>query len=215
MAPKEKWGWALVAPNPAGRNQHGMKPRMRTLPHWGHLLPLLGATLAHYFGLGWLKLARREANRADCSEPPRFELKPGPYATLPADPEDDEDDPRDFPGAWCPIHECEYWEMECPDCLWDQRWTLAEASDWYGRMCDRADYPGRDHRRVSRQHFPVWPDTGAANNAPGSCFVPQGRRRRQRGQASFMGTQLHRGCSSRAFTSPINRFCSAIARLPR
>ena len=33
------------------------------------------------------------------------------------------------------------------------------------------------HRRVADQHVSVRPDAGAANNAPGSCFIAQGRRR--------------------------------------
>ena len=42
---------------------------MKSLPHWGNLLPLLGTTLAYYLGLGWLRAKRAETNLAECGQP--------------------------------------------------------------------------------------------------------------------------------------------------
>jgi hypothetical protein len=92
---------------------------MRTLPHWGQLLPLLGATLAYYFGLGWLRTQRATANLGECGQVPT--LKRGPYEghlyhELPVE-------------EWCPAHDCWYGpETECAGCRdeWEQTWTLGE-----------------------------------------------------------------------------------------
>ena len=90
------------------------------------MLPLLGATFAYYCGLGWLKLARREANRGDCGEMPR---QPRPYATIPADEEPGAGDWWDeFPGSWCPIHAHEYWGMDCPICS-EGEWDLDDRAE--------------------------------------------------------------------------------------
>jgi hypothetical protein len=101
---------------------------MRTLPHWGHLLPLLGATFAYYFGLGWLKLARLEANRGECAYYPKHT-----YAELPTDDYGDEDGDG-FPGDFCPVHNHEFHGdlgQECPGCReeWEQVWVPTEEDD--------------------------------------------------------------------------------------
>jgi hypothetical protein len=158
---------------------------MKTLSHWFAGLPLFAGlavgTLAYYFAAAAAKLARRKAQPAeDCHAPLEFfALKPGPYreyAQLP-DGQAEESDARDFPGAWCPVHECEYWEMDCPECndeLWDQRWTTTDQAEydarnqadldsaddhinartqagdgWYRDLCERAEngWNGSDPRR--------------------------------------------------------------------
>jgi hypothetical protein len=110
---------------------------MRTLPRWGHLLPLLGATFAYYFSLGWLNLARREANRGERGQAP---TRKRAYAELPTD--DGPDEP--FPGDWCPVHNHEFHGdlgQECPGCReeWEQTWALGEAPDEQRRRDDFND----------------------------------------------------------------------------
>jgi hypothetical protein len=98
---------------------------MRTLPHWGHLLPLLGATLAYYFNLGWWTTARRLANLDECGHAPKTLKRLTGYQPL-----NDEE--------WCPAHEQWYGaETECSGCRdeWEQTWTLGEepaqrGDDW-------------------------------------------------------------------------------------
>jgi hypothetical protein len=109
---------------------------MKTLPHWGNLLPLLGATLAYYLGLGWLGADRATAHLAECGHPPRRA-----YAAIPTD---------DEPDWWCPAHES--WfpaEVECPGCRDEWEEAMAERYDaehqddgWYLDLTRQAEYPG-------------------------------------------------------------------------
>jgi hypothetical protein len=108
-----------------------MLPRMKTLPHWTNLLPLLGASLAYYLGLGWLKANRTAANLAECGHPPRRV-----WAEIPTE-------------EWCPAHDQWYAaEGECSGCHdeWESTWTLGEdpaelarRDDWVDRMAERWD----------------------------------------------------------------------------
>lgn len=116
---------------------------MRTLPHWGHLLPLLGATFAYYFGLGWLKQARREANEGDCGQAPRPANRPT-YAELPTE-------------EWCPAHDLWYGpETECPGCReeWEQAWTLGEEPEEQER---RDDFNDQAEERAAAEAELPWP----------------------------------------------------------
>jgi hypothetical protein len=124
---------------------------MRTLPHWD-LLPLLGGTLAYYFGLGWLKRARWDANRGDDGQAARPAPRPS-YATLPT-----EDD-------WCPAHDT-YFDGanggECPSCRdeWERTRAMTgedqrARDDWEGRQEEaaRAQWPTQaeiDHYEETR-----------------------------------------------------------------
>ena len=113
---------------------------MKTLPHWGNLLPLLGTTLAYYLGLGWLQANRATANLGECGHPRA--------ATHTFNPDNH---------WWCPEHEAWFpHEVECPDCRddWEGRWTLTDAeatrrddeaeSDAYWRAFDEAEAANRE-----------------------------------------------------------------------
>lgn len=118
---------------------------MKNVPHWANLLPLLGGTLAYYFGLGCLNLIRRRAHRVECGQAPLA------YWT-------GREAERDRPGPpscdYCPEHDREYGPTtECPDCReeWSER--LCERFDreedrrsdgWYRDLANRASEPGFD-----------------------------------------------------------------------
>src|SRR5271154_3254143 len=86
---------------------------MKSLPHWGNLLPLLGTTLAYYLGLGWLRAKRAETNLAESGQPSQPRLK---LSVFPAE------------GEWCPLHDT-WVDGECPACRaeWHERALLIEA----------------------------------------------------------------------------------------
>ena len=127
----------MKQPTPLAETSTGTNPAMKTLPHWGDLLPLLGASLAYYLGLGWLKATRATANLGECGHAPRRA-----YATIPTE-------------EWCPAHECWYTTgHECPDCQaeWEQTWTLGEEPS---EPDNRAD----SLAEAADAETPGWPDT--------------------------------------------------------
>jgi hypothetical protein len=125
---------------------------MKNLPHWTELLPLAGATLAYYLGLGWWQASRRQANLGECGHPTRTYLFH--QRTTIERPEGPSDE-------WCPAHETWYVTGdECPVCRdeWDEVWTLTEmdapedGDGWYQDLVNRAEL-GQDPHSGERGWF--------------------------------------------------------------